>query len=479
MRPETQLAIMAAFTGFLLKTSLGFCICWAMSKIVAFPRRKFLIWFGFLVSAGCYWLWLVAALVPHGSQPIPLEASAALAMTAPVGKWQIQPSWEFPISIVLRGLAALYLMVLGYFFVAYIKKHLHLRWILRFTYRAPEAIENIFRPIAESLDTGNVQLLMLSGIHSPATFGWIRPTILLPPFCLEHDESELRDIFRHELQHVQRRDFVFNTIASLCRALLFFHPAVWYAMRRLELESELACDLAVVSDSPDRRATYAECLVRFARLHVTQGPTPWNLDFAGSSVQLKVRVRSILAGTRKIPGWLLGLRATLGLLVFAGFLGVVPSLFVVLSYEQPRIAQPEKPQSLTSRVGVPLRRKRTDAVRLRGQVLGTRRVFSSSPSTVSTAPPVEAAMDVTPMVADDSGSLLFSEPQSTLKQRSDLGGTAASHPARAPVILLSSQSSSHPGNSVVTKGRSVASAITAVASEGVRIASHGSVRGDH
>ena len=479
MRPETQLAIMAAFTGFLLKTSLGFCICWAMSKLVSFPRRRFLIWFGFLISAGCYWLWLAAALVPQGSPPIPLEVPAALAMTAPVGEWQVQRSWEFPISIVLRGLAALYFIVLGYFFVAYIKKHLHLRWILRFTYTAPAAIENIFRPIAESLDAGNVRLLMLSGIHSPATFGWIRPTILLPPFCLEQNESELRDIFRHELQHVQRRDFVFNGIASLCRALLFFHPAVWYAMRRLELESELACDLAVVGDSPDRRATYAECLVRFARLHVTQGPTPWNLDFAGSSVQLKVRVRSILTETGKTPGWLLGLRATLGLLVCAGFLGVVPSLFVVLSYEQPRIAQPEKPQSLTTHAGVPPRRKRTDTVRLHGQALGTRRVFSSSPSTVSISPPVEVAMDATPIVARNSDPLLSSEPQPTLKLRSDLGGTAASHPARATVILLSSQSSSHPGNSIITKRRSVASAITAAASEAVRIASHGSVRGDH
>ncbi|HVC89911.1 MAG TPA: M56 family metallopeptidase [Acidobacteriaceae bacterium] len=479
MRPETQLTIMAAFTEFLLKTSLGFCICWAMSKIVAFPRRKFLIWFGFLISAGCYWLWLTAVLVPHGSPPIPLELPAASAMTAPIGKWQIQHSWEFPISIVLRGLGALYLIVLTYFLLAYIKKHLHLRWILRFTYRAPDAIENIFRPIAESLDAGHVQLLMLSGIHSPATFGWIRPTILLPPFCLEQDESELRDIFRHELQHVQRRDFVFNTIASLCRALVFFHPAVWYAKRKLELESELACDLAVVSDSPDRRASYAECLVRFARLHVTQAPTPWNLDFAGSSVQLKVRVRSILAGNRTIPGWLLGLRATLGLALLAVFLGVVPSLFVVLSYEQPRIAQPGTSQSLTTRVGVPLRRKRTDTVRLHGQVLGTHRVFYSSPSTVSTAPPVEAAMDVTPIVERNSDPLISSEPQPTLKQRSDLDGTTASHPARASVILLSSPSSSHSGNSVITRGRSIASAITAVASEGVRIASHGSVRGDH
>ena len=248
MHPETQLAIAAALGGFLLKISLGFCTCWAISKVVGSPNRRFLVWFGFLISAALYWLWLIGNFVPHGSLPISLHAPAALPLSAPVGKWQLQSSWASPLSIVLRGLGALYLVVLGHFLFERIKKQVHLRWILRFAYKAPDAIESIFQPIAESLNAGNVQLFVLSGIYSPATFGWIRPTVLLPPLCLDQDESELEDIFRHELQHVRRRDFVFNTIASLCRALLFFYPAVWYAMRRLELESELACDLAVVSD---------------------------------------------------------------------------------------------------------------------------------------------------------------------------------------------------------------------------------------
>lgn len=470
MRPETLLTIMAAFTGFLLKTCLGFCICWAISKVVLFPHRKFLVWFGFLVGAGCYWVWLAASLVPHSSPLISLQAPATLAPLAPVAKWKIQPSWSFPLSVVLRGLGLLYLIVLGHFLYARIKKHVHLRWILRFAYEAPDKIEEIFQPIAESLNTGNVQLLMLSGIYSPATFGWIKPVILLPPLCLEQDESELGDIFRHELQHVRRRDFVFHTIASLCRALLFFHPAVWYAMRKLELESELACDLAVVCDSPERRSTYAECLVRFARLHATQEPTPWNLDFAGSSVQLKVRVRSMLAETKKISGWLLGLRATLGLLLFAGFLGIVPSLFVVLSYEQHRIGQPTKPAFLATRAGVHRPRKAIYKIRQR-HAIQTSREVGTSLQTVPTAAPVDAAMDITPVVPRKSDPTLTGEPEPTLKRRGDLGGI--SRPKAAPATTIRLSSSSDSGSPIMTKGRSVASVIAAGAGVAVRIASHG------
>jgi beta-lactamase regulating signal transducer with metallopeptidase domain len=478
MHPESLLAIVAALAGYLLKTSLGFCVCWAISKVVVSPGSKFLVWLGFLVGAACYWLWLAEGFVPHKASLAPFQMPMALALAAPVGKWQIQPSWAFSLSIVLRGLGVLYLLALGRLLFARIRKQMHLRWILRFAYRAPERIENFFQPIAESLDGSNVRLLVLSGIHSPATFGWIRPTVLLPSFCLEQDPSELGDILRHELQHVRRRDFVFNTVASLCRALLFFHPAAWYAMRRLELESELACDLAVVSDSPERRATYAECLVRFARLNVAEGPKSWNLDFAGSSVQLKVRIRSMLAETRKIPGWLLGLRATLGLLFFAGFLGIAPSLFIVLSYERHQIAQPAKPTWLATRTDVRLRRRGAYKVRPQGPAVRTNRDVAISPPAVPSVAPVETAVNATPIVPRKFDGIISGKPQPTLKRRSDVRGVAAPNSASGTIIPLSSQPSDS-GNRIITKGRSIASVVTAGAGVAARVASHGHDGDDH
>jgi hypothetical protein len=135
-------------------------------------------------------------------------------------------------------------------------------------------------------------------------------------------------------------DFVWNGFALVARALLFFHPAAWYAVRRMQFDRELACDLAVVSDSPGRRAKYAECLVHFARLNSSQDPRAWGIDFAASSEHLTARVQSILAGSKTSSPWFLGVRIAGGLICLIGFLAVAPSLAVLLSYAHQQTSQP-------------------------------------------------------------------------------------------------------------------------------------------
>jgi beta-lactamase regulating signal transducer with metallopeptidase domain len=484
MHPETQLAIVAAYTGFLLKSSLGFCICWAISRAVAFPHRKFLAWFGYLFLVGCYWLWLLVSLVPHAPPALASHALAPLAAGAPVGSLQLAAFWVSPLSILLCALGCLYLAILAYFLFVRIKKHLQLRWILQFTYPPPETIKNIFTPAAERLGAGKVRLLMLSGISSPATFGWIKPIILLPPVCLEEDERELKDILLHELQHIRRRDFVFGSIASLCCSLLFFHPAAWYAMRRIRLESELACDLAVVGNSPERRATYAECLVRFARLRVAQEATPWNLDFAGSSVQLKTRIRSMLAGTKIIPRWMLGLRAALGLVLLIGFLAAAPSLFVVFSYEQaPTLqpedtAEPEYPALPAAQLQPRLRNGSRFRSATRARITHASPVPLTSPTDVSPSVPVETAVAAAPIAPRKSGRQLSTANGPTLKRRGDPATTGPSGPAPGTIILLANPASSD-STSSLARGASVLSAITAGTSEAAQVASRGRDKGTH
>jgi beta-lactamase regulating signal transducer with metallopeptidase domain len=442
MRPETLLAVIAAFVGFLLKTSLAFAICWALSKIVVSPAARFLVWFGCLAGAASYWFWLGASFAPHHVALSP-PASALIPATA-VEKWQIESSWLLPLSFLLRGSGALYLIALVYFLFARIKKQMHLRWVLRFAYRVPDEIEDVFRPIANSLRVGNVRLMALSGIHSPGTFGWVSPIILLPPFCLQQDRMELEIVFRHELQHIRRRDFVFMSIASLCRALLFFHPAMWYVMRRLRLESELACDLAVVGDSPERRATYAECLVRFARLNVAEKPQPWNLDFAGSSsIQLKTRIRSMLMEVKKIPGWLMGLRATLGLALIVGFLAIAPSLFIVLSYEQHQIEQPARLTSFVRPIKVQPR-ERSKRANHTLKLPPTARVMPANQLAVPEVPAsaaVETAAARIPLRG--SNSMLSNDLGPTLKRR---GEATPQNSNQVPTtIRLSGQSPAYSG----------------------------------
>jgi beta-lactamase regulating signal transducer with metallopeptidase domain len=471
MHPETQLAIVAAFAGFLLKTSLGFCLCWVISKILVFPRSKFLVWFAYLLVAAGYWLFVIASFIPHRAQDFALPLQAA-GSSAPIANWQFPLSWAYPLLVVERSFGGLYLIALAYFLAVRIKKQLRLRWVVRFAYKAPDRIDSMFRSIASRLGAEQIRLLVLSGIYSPATFGWIHPVVLLPPLCLEQDESELADIFRHELQHVARRDFFFHNVARLCRALLFFHPAVWYAVRRMELESELICDLAVVRNSPERRATYAECLVRFARLHATQDPTPWNLDFAGSAIQLKVRVRSVLTDTAKLPPWLMGLRVSMGMLLVAAFLCVAPSLGIVLSYAHRVAQQPVIPSLVRTRAHVQSRKR--SLIRKQDQ-----ENLVSSMETAATAirmPEQQSAstFQPTPAVTRLPDTLSSGEPVPTLQRRGTSDTRATRKPAQATAYFISNPSgASSPGPSTI-KGRSITSALMTGAGEAVRFAgSHG------
>ena len=366
MNPDLLLSIVAALAGFLLKTTLAFAVCLAFSRLIDSPNSRFLVWLGFLSGAGAYWLWLangflaekaargISATVAHaliqpGIQPvIPTATSWISNAWMTPGSWTIPSSWAFPLGIALRALGIAYLLVLTYIFLAHLKRQRQLKWVLGFSSKPPVELEEAFQPLAESLHVKRSRLLVLAGATSPATFGWVRPTILLPEVCLEQDRSDLEDIFLHELHHVRRCDFFWNGVAAACRALLFFHPAAWYALKRMQFDRELACDLAVVSHSPGRRAKYAECLTRFARLNLSQGARTWGVDFAASSEHLKARVRSILTGSKKPSVWLVCLRAVCGLGLFAGFLGFAPSMAVLLSYAPGQIAQPEMSQPLSS-----------------------------------------------------------------------------------------------------------------------------------
>jgi beta-lactamase regulating signal transducer with metallopeptidase domain len=341
MNPDLLLGIVTALTGFVLKTALAFGVCLILSWLADSPARRFLVWLTFLYGSAAYWLFLAKSVFAGGHAAAPSSSSAPVqAVSESLRAWQIPDWWAFPLGISLRVIGIAYLLVLTFMLIAHIKKHIQLKWVLGFTSQPPEELAAMFQPIARNLGVGRSRLLVLAGVTSPATFGWIRPTILLPDSCLDQDRSGLEDILRHELHHVRRLDFVWNGIAIACRALLFFHPGAWYAVSRMQFDRELACDLAAVSDSPKRRAKYAECLIHFARLNSSQSSTNWGIDFAASSEHLKARVRSILAETKKSPAWLIGSRVACGLALLAGFVAVEPSLGVLLTYAQRHIVQP-------------------------------------------------------------------------------------------------------------------------------------------
>jgi beta-lactamase regulating signal transducer with metallopeptidase domain len=338
MNPDFLLGIIAAITGFLLKSTLAFAACAAVSRLTQSPKLRFVLWSGFVYGTALYWLYLAGWLwnFPQQSTAV-MVASPPLAssLTTHHIPASIPATFATPLGLIFRALGIGYLLAVGYSVFTHLKRRRNLQWVLKFASEPPAEIVEIFQSVAQELNAGRARLLLLSGATSPVTFGWVRPTVLLPSSCVEEDRSELEDILRHELHHVRRGDSIWNELALAARGLLMFHPAIWFAVRKMQFDRELACDFAVVAQRPARRLAYAECLIRFARLNVVPESNSWGIDFAASAHHLTVRVHSILAAPKASPVWTRYLRIASGLTISALFLGIAPSLAVLLTFAHP------------------------------------------------------------------------------------------------------------------------------------------------
>jgi len=101
------------------------------------------------------------------------------------------------------------------------------------------------------------------GLTQPVTFGVIRPVVLLPDGLREHDADIQRAVLAHELVHVHRRDWAWIVGEELVRAALWFHPAMWWLISRVQLAREEVVDEIAVTITGKRR-TYVEALLAFA-----------------------------------------------------------------------------------------------------------------------------------------------------------------------------------------------------------------------
>ena len=97
-----------------------------------------------------------------------------------------------------------------------------------------------------------------------ATWGWRRAYLLLPPQAEDWARTRIDVVLGHELAHVRRNDWAWQVYASVVRALFWWNPLAWVICHRLAIESERACDDAVLAQGIAAHA-YAGHLVAIAR----------------------------------------------------------------------------------------------------------------------------------------------------------------------------------------------------------------------
>jgi len=144
--------------------------------------------------------------------------------------------------------------------------------------------------------TRPVRLLLGDSAAMPATWGFLRPVVLLPSDATAWTDERRRVVLLHELAHVSRNDFLMQLVAQVCCAVYWFHPAVWYTARQLRAERELACDEHVL-DVGVNACDYAAHLLEIAR--VFRAPVGSGIVAVAMArpSQLEGRVLAILDGS--------------------------------------------------------------------------------------------------------------------------------------------------------------------------------------
>lgn len=161
-----------------------------------------------------------------------------------------------------------------------------------------------------------VRLMQSLGGSLPLTWGVLHPRVLLPAGANEWPEDRKFTVLAHELAHVRRLDWLSQILAEISCAIYWFHPLFWIARNRLLLESERACDDAVLNLGVEGE-DYAQHLLDIAR-SLKQGGPQWSLAMA-RQVHLEKRLVAVLdrAVKRRAASWRTALGVALPLLSLA------------------------------------------------------------------------------------------------------------------------------------------------------------------
>ena len=194
-------------------------------------------------------------------------------------------------------------------------------------------------------------------IDSAVTFGVRRPAILVPERLLDAPEPHQRAIVAHELQHVARRDWVWVLAEEALRIVLWWHPAIWFALGEAQLAREEIVDRRTIAATGNRTG-YLEALVAAAE-PACAGAHGFGPQFYRRH-QLFTRVRRLLEEETMSTARMLAVAAVLAIAVPATALGAIAAF--PLTAALPAIA----PQDVPPPPPPPPRRRRAGALDVTG-----------------------------------------------------------------------------------------------------------------
>jgi beta-lactamase regulating signal transducer with metallopeptidase domain len=336
MDPSVGLQAASGLVNFLLKTTVEWSVCLLLVRIAGSPRSRFNLWLTMLLGFLAQWIWMWAGVLRAAFPGISHAGVGLAGTTAARGeRVAVATAMAGTLSRVVAGLLVCYVAVVAWRMMGTLAARVRLARAMRHKSAPEERVAAAFQDSVDQAEARGCELWVLPGLASPATLGWLRPQVIVPPACLTQDPAELKAVFWHELKHVERRDALWNAMVRACRNLLWFHPCVHHAVAALSAQRELACDAAVVREHPHSRDVYASCLVRFARMVdlAPESAIP-TIEMASSAVLLTTRVHSILNDAPKSSSLSRAWRVTANMLLVGLMAATIPGLNILFATEQ-------------------------------------------------------------------------------------------------------------------------------------------------
>ena len=131
-------------------------------------------------------------------------------------------------------------------------------------------------------------------LRSPIIVGLFKPCIYLPIHLIsDFNAVDMRYILLHELQHYKHKDAIASYLMNFFGILYWFNPLVWYALREMRSDREIACDTSVLkllneNDYED----YGDTLINFAE-KISLSPFPFAVGISGNMKQMQKRIINI------------------------------------------------------------------------------------------------------------------------------------------------------------------------------------------
>ena len=142
--------------------------------------------------------------------------------------------------------------------------------------------------------TKSIPVYSTAFLKSPVIVGLFKPGIYLPIHLIsDYNANDIKYMLMHELEHYKCKDALANYFMNIIGVLYWFNPLVWYSLKEMKNDREVACDTSVLKllDEDDYEG-YGNTLINFAE-KVSLTPFPFETGISGSMKQMQKRIMNI------------------------------------------------------------------------------------------------------------------------------------------------------------------------------------------